>query len=142
MKIPCAIYLAALGLLVIGRDAPAQGFGRPLEPGTFIVTTVDGARVSGKITNTEFVMRTETLGELKVPADRIEMVQFSDEGDTLHTTGGSAIRGKFDLDVLEFESEFGPLRIPRAKILGFATGPSASLILGSGNLSIGIGGFK
>ncbi len=106
----------AVGLLLWGVGSnDLRAADQPnASPTRLVVALKDGSRLVGNTATRELPVRTETLGDLKIPMAQLEYLDIDDTNLTASVVlrNGDRIRGQLPLRKLELATVFGAVTIP------------------------------
>ena len=122
---------ASLALGFAGLNLAADSTGGPAPP--VVADLRDGSKIFGKVipSDLSLKLKTEEVGELRIPINKINKLEFSAEGTsaTLFLQNGDRLKGEIQLRTLKLETLLGQLTVPldaisKVQILVDETGTS------------------
>ena len=114
----------------------------------------DGSRVIGKSKADHFEFRSDVLGEMKLPLQKIRFIESQSQTNVikLTTAGNDLLTAAFDMETIRLETAFGEVKLPvsliktmRVSVLGAVGRPTDGLIglwSAEGNAVDSVGGHN
>lgn len=110
-------------LLLTSACAPVRA-GTPLPPTHLTVELQDGSRVMGECLRKEFSFHSPVLGDLTVPIQQIQEMDWSTNGQvTLHLVNGDLVNATFQSSAVKLKTTFGEVNLPANSITRLSISP-------------------
>lgn len=113
--IPCGAVRSIQGVAAVERaDAPDRPDPAVRPMGKVVLK--DGSSIRVTLQTDRFVLRSEHMGRIEIPADRIRSVDASAEPHRVGLDTGDVFAGVSEIDSIEVTSDLGALRVSMAKV--------------------------
>jgi hypothetical protein len=110
--------ILALVLVVLAGRAPLVAAEKVKESAVqLVVNLTDGSRLIGETTLANLPLRSEALGKLDVPLDRVALIKFSADHESLTVTlqNGDRIQAGIGVTTVALKTAFGAVTVPLEK---------------------------
>jgi hypothetical protein len=111
-KMPCLFFV--LGLLTLGiRSVQAADANQPAGF-RLTVELQDGSRLVGKAGDETYQFRSDVLGEMKLPLEKIRAIECQPKTNSvkLTTASGDSLSAQFAMKEIRIETAFGNVKLP------------------------------
>lgn len=106
----------------------------PTKPGPpqYTLNLQDGSRVVGQLRLHAFPVRSEVLGKVSIPIERIASITLAEDGQTatIFLENDDRIAGMVEVAAIEVEAAFGVVKVPIANIRTLQAAPAARDAMG------------
>lgn len=113
--VPGAAVRAIQGTAAVERTDAKESPASAIPPGGKMVLK-DGSSIRVTLQTDRLVLRSEHLGRIEIPADRIRSVDASTKPHRVGIDTGDVLAGALETDTIEVTSDLGALRVSMAKV--------------------------